>query len=106
MSIECKEGFSYDELTKGREDESRLGNFDGISALDEDIVVQDYKDIINWYKLAAELGNVVRQSNLGVMYYRGQGVTQNYKEAIKWFRLAAEQGNSESWRRKFEQSYK
>jgi TPR repeat protein len=96
MSIECKEGFSYDELTKGREDESRLGNFDGISSLDEDIVVQDYKDIINWYKLAAELGNVVRQSNLGVMYYRGQGVTQNYKEAIKWFRLAAEQGNSEA----------
>ncbi|OLP04663.1 tetratricopeptide repeat protein, partial [Rhodoferax antarcticus] len=34
------------------------------------------------------------QSNLGVMYENGQGVSQDYKEAVKWYRLAAEQGNA------------
>jgi hypothetical protein len=30
-----------------------------------------------WYKLAAEEGHANAQSNLGVMYAKGQGVTQD-----------------------------
>ena len=44
----------------------------------------------------AEQGDAKAQSNLGVMYYKGQGVTRNYAEAAKWFRKAAEQGFAEA----------
>ena len=33
------------------------------------------------------------QSNLGLMYMEGFGVTQDFTEAVKWFRKAADQGN-------------
>jgi TPR repeat protein len=47
---------------------------------------------VKWYMLAAEQGNSKAQSNLGIMYFSGQGVTQDYKQAVKWTLLAAEQG--------------
>ncbi len=47
--------------------------------------------LLEWRSLA-EQGNVAAQSNLGLMYVQGQGVSQDFKEAIKWYRLAAEQG--------------
>ena len=37
-------------------------------------------------------GNAEAQSDLGVMYDKGQGVAQDYAEAVKWYRLAAAQG--------------
>jgi TPR repeat protein/membrane associated rhomboid family serine protease len=49
------------------------------------------------YKLnssAAEEGDAVAQFNLGLNYYKGQGVEQNYTEAAKYFRKAAEQGHA------------
>lgn len=49
-----------------------------------------------WYRLAAELGFLNAQSNLGVMYAKSQGVIQDDKEAVKWFRLAAEQGDADA----------
>ena len=45
-------------------------------------------------KKAAESGNALAQTNLGLMYYNGQGVPQDYAEAMKWFRLAADQGDA------------
>ena len=33
------------------------------------------------------------QSNLGLMYATGNGVSENVAEAIRWYRLAAEQGH-------------
>ena len=39
-------------------------------------------------------GNAYAQSNLGVMYECGHGVTQDYAEAVKWYKLAAVQGNA------------
>jgi TPR repeat protein len=56
--------------------------------------MQDYKQAINWYRLAAEQEHVLAQSNLGFMYEKGQGVAQNYKEAMTWYRLAAEKNNA------------
>ena len=43
-------------------------------------------------KEKAAQGDIIAQSQLGLMYDAGDGVVQDYKEAIKWYRLAAEQG--------------
>ena len=43
---------------------------------------------------AAEQGDAVAQSLLGLMYRDGEGVTRDLAEAAQWFRKAAEQGNS------------
>jgi hypothetical protein len=48
-----------------------------------------------WHPLAKQ-GNAKAQSNLGVMYYNGQGVTQDYAEAVKWYRKGAEHGNAKA----------
>jgi uncharacterized protein len=41
----------------------------------------------------ARIGDEHAQNQLGVMYYRGEGVRQDYAEAARWYRKAAEQGN-------------
>ena len=41
-------------------------------------VPQDYKEVVRWYRLSAEQGDVQAQINLGNMYAEGQGVLQNY----------------------------
>ncbi len=43
-------------------------------------------------KTKARRGNTTAQTNLGGMYYYGQGVAQDYGEALQWYRLAAAQG--------------
>ena len=43
---------------------------------------------------AAEQGEAIAQSNLGVMYATGRGVPQDDAEAVRWYRLAAEQGDA------------
>jgi TPR repeat protein len=55
-------------------------------------VTQDPRELLKWYRIAAEQGDGNAQINLALMYYKGQGVAQNYPEAVKWFRLAAEKG--------------
>jgi hypothetical protein len=42
----------------------------------------------------ATRGDAKAQSNLGQMYYNGEGVPKNAAEAVKWIRLAADQGDS------------
>jgi len=59
-----------------------------------DIVTQDYKEAVKWYRLAAEQEYVFAQFNLGLMYKYGKGVTRDYKEAVRLYLLAAEQGNA------------
>lgn len=48
---------------------------------------------VEWFRLAAEQGDVVTQSFLGVFYYRGIVVEQSEAEAAKWIQLAAEHGD-------------
>jgi len=57
---------------------------------------QDYKTAYKLWLPLAEQGDATAQSNLGVMYDKGQGVPQDFKEAVKWYRLSAEQGNAEA----------
>jgi len=56
-------------------------------------VPQDYTEAVKWYRLAAEQGDAVAQSILGLKYAKGQGVAQNYIQAYMWETLAAAQGN-------------
>ncbi len=49
---------------------------------------------IEQLRSTAEQGDAEAQSDLGLMYYMGEGVLQDYKEALKWFRLAADQGDT------------
>ena len=44
----------------------------------------------------AEEGDARAQSNVGLMYYEGEGVQQNYTEAVKWFRKAANAGDGQA----------
>jgi TPR repeat protein len=46
-------------------------------------------------RLARE-GDISAQFDLGLMYYKGQGVEQDYSQAMKWFKLAAEHGIPEA----------
>ena len=42
----------------------------------------------------ANTGDPEAQSDLGLLYLEGQGITQDDPEAVRWFRLAAEQGHA------------
>ena len=53
----------------------------------------DDKEAVKWYRLAAEQRITGAQSNLGLMYEKGQGVEQDYVEAHKWFNISGINGN-------------
>ena len=50
---------------------------DGVDAYER----KDYKEAVRLYRLSAEQGDALAQSNLGFMYQQGHGVPQDYKEA-------------------------
>ncbi|MEQ1610904.1 MAG: hypothetical protein ABL956_18355, partial [Hyphomonadaceae bacterium] len=54
-------------------------------------------EAVRWYRLAADQGYAMAQSNLGVMYANGRGVPENDVEAYKWWSLAAAQGNADAF---------
>jgi len=47
-------------------------------------------------KLAADKRDTKAQSNLGTMYYSGDGVAQNLGEAFRYTKLAADHGDAEA----------
>ena len=77
-------------LLFGLQNNSRADSFDDAVKLYNS---GDYKEVARIFKVLAEQGHVVAQSNLGFMYEKGQGVPQDYKESVKWYRRAAEQGD-------------
>ena len=54
----------------------------------------DYTTALRLWRPLAKQCNARAQFNLGLMYYKGRGITQDYGEATKWWRLAAEQGHA------------
>ncbi|MCK5920308.1 MAG: sel1 repeat family protein, partial [Methylococcales bacterium] len=46
------------------------------------------------YSKAAEQGHTAAQSNLGIMYASGKGVSEDYKKSVYWYGKAAEQGHA------------
>jgi TPR repeat protein len=61
---------------------------DGLVAADNG----DYATAIRLWRPLAEQGNAAAQFNLGLIYYKGQGVPQDYAAAAVWLRKAADQG--------------
>jgi len=49
----------------------------------------DYVTAFNEWAPLAEQGEAVAQSNLGVMYVNGRGVTRDYTRAYMWWDIAA-----------------
>ncbi len=55
-------------------------------------VEQNYTEAVKGYRLAANQGLPIAQSNLAKMLDNGLGVAKDYKEAARMYRLAANQG--------------
>ncbi|CAM4005658.1 Putative beta-lactamase HcpC precursor [Vibrio aerogenes CECT 7868] len=55
---------------------------------------KDYKEALNWYVKAAELGDPVAQAKTGSLYERGIGTKADYRKAAEWFYKAAKQGSA------------
>ena len=47
-------------------------------------VPQNEETAVKWFKRAAEQGHAKSQSNLGVMFYKGEGVIQDKSYARIW----------------------
>jgi len=54
----------------------------------------DFATAYKNFHVLADQGSAVAQSNLGVMYGSGEGVSQSFSEALKWFQKAADQGDA------------
>ena len=52
----------------------------------------DRKNLENWFREARQ-GKPQAQYNLGVVYFKGVGVSTDHEEAFKWFAKAAEKGS-------------
>jgi hypothetical protein len=53
----------------------------------------DYVAAAAAWRPLAEAGDPAAQTNLGVLYWRGRGVSADPAQAARWFRLAAERGD-------------
>lgn len=49
----------------------------------------DPVDAMNWFRKAADQGYAPGQVELGLLYFRGLGVSRDYHRAQEWFELAA-----------------
>lgn len=56
-------------------------------------MLQDTTQAVRWYRLAAEQGFALAQTNLGAMYFDGDGMPQDYVLAHMWANLGASGGN-------------
>ncbi len=56
-------------------------------------VPQEDAEALKQYRRAADQGDAMAQSNLGLLYQEGRGTLQDYAQAAKWFRLAASRGD-------------
>jgi TPR repeat protein len=57
---------------------------------------QDSEALFKWYLLAAEHGDGESQTQLGLMYGKGLGVSRDLLSAHKWFTIASEQGREDA----------
>ena len=56
----------------------------------------DYETAVRLYRKAAEQGDALAQSELGAMYFNGQGVPRDDVLAYMWLDLAAAQGSQDA----------
>ena len=53
----------------------------------------DFSNALRIFRLVAEQGHVLAQSNLGALYFNGYGVPQDNIYAHAWFNIAASNGS-------------
>jgi TPR repeat protein len=56
----------------------------------------DFATALRIFQPLAERGDATAQSNLGVLYEKGQGTARDYREALKWYRQGAQQGYADA----------
>ena len=56
-------------------------------------MAKDQVEAVKWYRKAVEQNYALAQTNLGICYYNGDGVSKDQVEAYKWLLLAARQGD-------------
>jgi TPR repeat protein len=61
-------------------------------------VAQDYAKARELYEKAAASGGSIAMTNLGLLYYNGQGVAQDYVKAREWFEKAANRREASAMR--------
>jgi TPR repeat protein len=54
---------------------------------------EEYAQAAAWYRRGAVLGVLEARHRLGLLCWKGQGVSQDNREAFMWFYLAAARGN-------------
>lgn len=55
-----------------------------------------YKDAVEYYRLAASMGNVYSISNLGYCYLYGRDIEPNLSLALAYFKIAAGKGSADA----------
>jgi TPR repeat protein len=64
---------------------------DGMNAYDR----ADYSTALRMWRSLADQGNPAAQSNLALMYAKGQGVPKDYVQAYMWSALSAARGHQD-----------
>ena len=57
---------------------------------------KDYIKAAKWFREAAEQGEAVAQTNMGVMYVNGEGLLKDAVIAYAWLNIAAANGQTEA----------
>jgi len=59
-------------------------------------VIQSYEKAGEWYRKAADQGNLKAMNNLGILFLEGQGTKKDPTEAYRWFSKASDLGDPRS----------
>jgi len=63
---------------------------DGMAAYDKG----DHSTAMRYWRGLADQGNPAAQSNLALMYFKGQGVPRDYVQAYMWLNICGAKGDS------------
>lgn len=87
-----------DEVAKGLSTTASVVNYPKQKLFEEDTASNPttvQEDVLQYYKYAADRGDISAQYVIGqVYYYGGSGVEQNYSEAFPYLELAARNGHA------------
>jgi hypothetical protein len=57
-------------------------------------LAEDLKQAAEWYRKAADKGDIAAEMRLAALYRDGRGVARDMAQAAEWYRRAAEQGDA------------
>lgn len=80
------------ELIKEEEPYAFCIKADAVTSLGSEV-----EDVMKWYQLASDMGEVYGTYSLGVQYFEGQNVTKDYDKAKDYFEKAADMGYPDAY---------